>query len=362
MSLLDRYRTERLLVAAIDLDSIDDGALLRLELKRSQRLPRAHEGVPRADRGRIEPQPNEPELLDDLIIRFPAEQISTSESYHWKFVAPAGSIVKEAHLEVQNVPDAKAIADVIIENLADADSTIGASGGDAGGAEDKHPTGDPSVLAARIAKSVDDHLASDSYPDDDPHCDRVHIYYNSKPWLKVPPPIDATVVVVLRPNTMGTTRPGTIASWLATIALVTIAVTIGWEGCPFGGGWVGYRWDVDSVVAILLLGPTLLVAFIIRENEHLLAKRVLTHYRRRIATQAFLTFTAAALYALGVPPDAKWVALVLLALLSTTLTTLTVTSYMQSVRILAAASAPRSASGPSIDSLKDQGVPAEKGE
>ncbi len=92
--------------------------------------------------------------------------------------------------------------------------------------------------------------------------------------------------------------------------------------------------DASALAAVLLLGPTLLAAVIIRENEHLMTKRVLHQFRYRVAIEASTTFAAAVVYALGVPGEARWLLLMVFAVVSTATTGQTFRSYRHSQQLL----------------------------
>lgn len=133
--------------------------------------------------------------------------------------------------------------------------------------------------------------------DDDHHPDRAHIHFNrmlsSTGATAAEYDPDSTVRLALRPTYHDGLRAGMHLSWLSSLLLAFLAGSIGWTHA----GWdplvtwapVG-RPDANSIVALLLLGPTFALTLAARPDEHHLTKRVHARSRARLLTTAVVVF------------------------------------------------------------------------
>lgn len=352
-----RYHSFRYVIAALDLRHYEKapGAILRVSVAQSQTVPISEErGVPStgniSNGDRLRRSVRHPlstirsyfdsdlsweqlavPTTDDLMLTFELDEIGGCESFHFELVAPPGAVVKSALFNVETARPED------LRQLAEAQQRLALllpSGGEKQEAD--HVRQEQVRQAIANIRALAQSIRVRRVRDDDVHYDRVHLFASLDPDEEVIPP-EATVL--LRPMTMGTTRSGLISSFLATIVLVVLWGTIGWEGSP---AWsvapvtIRYESDLQSVVAMLLLGPTLFLASVIREREHLMTKRVLERHRRRLVVQAILSFTTAVLYALGPSDSVRWWVSVPLVVTSAVLSGVELRSYLRSWRTLRA--------------------------
>lgn len=210
-----------------------------------------------------------PPQPDDVYYRFHTRELQSAESFHVEVVCPPGVYVDEAWLIVSRPF----------------------------GSDDQ---GEGATTAVEILE----------IEDDDPHWDAAHFYYfHALPEASWTDPddgadiedIEAEVLAVLRPMYHGVMRSGRNTSILTTMLLILLTFTVGWiaSGLPAILHLPLRPTDANSVVSLLLLVPTIALALLVREDEHLLVKRVVETYRQRLAGIALSTFVLALLFAIG---------------------------------------------------------------
>ncbi len=137
-------------------------------------------------------------------------------------------------------------------------------------------------------------------PDHDPSPDRAKFYYTSSAGggsaeefsgvASDVKHIQGFVRLVLQPTYHDGMRQGLNLSLLSLGVLVFLALEMTW---PFG------RYTNESVVALLLVAPAIVVAGMLKPQEHPLTKRVLSLYRTRVSTIAVILFVVAMCIAVG---------------------------------------------------------------
>lgn len=122
-------------------------------------------------------------------------------------------------------------------------------------------------------------------------------YYNGQPVLRD----DAKLFISLRPMTMGLMRSGLLVSFLAFSLIAFFFATAGWAASGYSSiiPSITISPDVNSMVTIIALGPTLLGAIALRQEEHLLTKRVAASYRAALVVQVAFSVVVASIFAVG---------------------------------------------------------------
>lgn len=312
---LRRLRTRRSLVACVALpkEANGGGVLLRLMVTHSDRLADA---PPTAGDGFTE-FVNERRVTGDRVMHFEVEQVLDCESFHFELFAPKGALVKGGWLGLRDAP----LADVLR-----AVDEVSACTGD-----------DKEAYRAKMQQR----FPVQRFEQDDPHADRLHVYYTSdSPWCDVGEmaPPEARVAAILRPMpVMGTMIPGLVASVLASFVLLAMLFTVGWEGAPDSlPGWASRRYDmnIEAAVAVLILGPTLLATFVVGQDEHLLTRQLLASVRKMLVLQAATCFLVSGVLALEVLGRPLWFFLLVTSAGSLVCTWRVAMSYYRSRRAL----------------------------
>ena len=120
----------------------------------------------------------------------------------------------------------------------------------------------------------------------------------------------ALVNVAFIPLPHGNLMAGRIAAWASAASLVALATVsiIDALSAPATFGWT---LDANSIVTMLLIGPTLLIGVIVqREDGHFMTRRIYRTSRSWLVSCAVMTFLSAMLVAVGA--DANWLAGLLL--------------------------------------------------
>lgn len=105
-------------------------------------------------------------------------------------------------------------------------------------------------------------------------------------------PADHVVAVTMRVPVVGYLR----AVWLTSVATAVILVT---GRCFIGRVETAMQQRADAAVALLLVAPSLLAAYLVRPGEHAIASRLLRPIRYAVALTGCLSYLVAALLVLG---------------------------------------------------------------
>ncbi|MGH8907598.1 MAG: FUSC family protein [Egibacteraceae bacterium] len=258
-AIYDNYMEYRLVVPEVDLrphiDKRSKGAILRLVVSYPERLP-----DPARDSKKLE-------TVDDWPITLEVDQLEACESFHFELIAPTGISVR-----------------------------------------------DDGTLRIWTEKDKDPH----TFEDTDAYPDRAHFFCTiPKEWTTRDNPIrKSSVELVLRPMNEGATKGLVWTAGISAFTIFSLFVTVGWSSVPeLPRLFPEFQWryDTQSIVAALLLGPTLLSTMMIQNNEHMMTKRILGRLRGRVLAGGIATFVASLAFALGPPP---WVRFAVLALLT----------------------------------------------
>jgi hypothetical protein len=172
--------------------------------------------------------------------------------------------------------------------------------------------------------------------DDDSHSERTHLYFSSK---MLPTGMDwsnfqgAELKVRLRPTYLNGLRAGTYMSLLSLltswILFVMVGVPEATHVARIDFGEIS-KPDSISIVAILLLGLTLPIGILIRQDEHPLTKVVQGSFRARCFLISALMILTALAISLGIGGTPLYVVLLSISLLTTLLHAITLTSSLYS--------------------------------
>jgi hypothetical protein len=205
---------------------------------------------------------------DDLYVTVPTELVRETRSYHIEFTCPPGVYVDYGVL-------------VVVHGVR-------ADGSDAPG-----EMYDIEILEVE---------------DDDPHWATAHFYYNPQ-MSRLPSRddeeangiLEAALCVVLRPMYHGVMRSGANVAFLTTALLVVLAFSLGYDAAdyPLRLHLPLDERDTNSLVSLLLLVPSVALAVLVRQDEHLMTKYVIDRYRLRLGILALDTFAVAILFAVG---------------------------------------------------------------
>lgn len=137
--------------------------------------------------------------------------------------------------------------------------------------------------------------------------------------------------IFLRPMTIGHMRAGLLASLMTTCTVGFITWLYTWRltGWPGFGATVSQA-DINSVVTVIMLGPTLLTAITVRQDEHLMTKRVATSHRFGLTIQVAISLLFAACLAIGIVGSALGIASVAITAISTLVTLSLLRIYLAS--------------------------------
>ena len=241
---------------------------------------------PRTGRTTEPPPGHEPawvkrSYLDDVPVTIPAAQLGESQSYHFELRCPPGMYVHYGCLIVTRF---------VADDTSDPPTDDGPP--DASNVETVPPEEAFEVEVIEIE-------------DNDPHWDTAHFYYTSSlSQLGNDNPAtiaESSVVVVLRPMFHGALRTGVNVSALTAVLLTCLTLTLGWSAA----GWAFVieapfqERQTDALVSLLLLAPTIALALLVRQDEHLFTKFVLNAYRQRVGALAASTFAVAVAFAVG---------------------------------------------------------------
>jgi hypothetical protein len=173
--------------------------------------------------------------------------------------------------------------------------------------------------------------------DDESHCDRTHLYFSStlaSDLMSKDDFIGAEVQVTLRPTYLNGLRAGTHMSGLSVVTIWALFCTLGLPSInaldPSRdlGIYVGF--DSISIVAILVLGLTLPIGLLIRQDEHPLTKIIQGRFRARcFAISALMLLTALAI-AVGVRQRPLYLLLLVVSIATTLLYVTTLVSALHS--------------------------------
>lgn len=171
---------------------------------------------------------------------------------------------------------------------------------------------------------------------DDSHPDRAHLHFSREVSRRQASDIDyyaGSLRLVLRPSYHNGLRSGLNMSVISVLTLWLMTFIVGWPAANFA--WqpnplhIG-QFNTGSIVALLLLAPTAVIASIVRRDEHHLTKRVFGRYRMRLAmTGTFLFFSALAL-AVNVGGRPLFIWLLASSVISSILLAMTLLSAMYS--------------------------------
>ncbi|MGH8897429.1 MAG: hypothetical protein ACRDZ4_10495 [Egibacteraceae bacterium] len=271
IELVSRYKARRLVIVAVDADRSNGGNDLLA------RLVICHPEPCVPTRSRFT------KLVDDNHVTFPVEQLEDSERIHVEVIAPSGTYV---HKGLMTITTTRRAEDLTKERSYTREQT-------------------------------------------DPHPDRAHFYCTvNSGWISRRTFIkEANVDLIIRPLTMGMMGAGFLSCWLSLLSLAVFLFTL---GCPEILLVPELKEDVQSVVTVLLLGPTLLSGAIIRQGEHLMTKRMVLPLRCRLGAAGLATLIASAAFALGVVGEILCTLLKILTIISATITLGTSISYTKS--------------------------------
>lgn len=214
--------------------------------------------------------------LDDAPISIVAGSLGEAASYHLEVTCPAGMFIETSKLVVTRVS------------------------GDTSDEIDE-AYGGPTVVGGVEVWEIDE---------DDPRWDTAHFYYSAsygqEEGTDPPEILESVAALILRPMYHGVLRAGTNVSILTTALLATLTLSLGWEagGLPTLVELPLVQRDTNSVVSLLLLVPTIALAVLLRADEPLLTKWVMSSYRQRLAVVGLANFVAAVAFAIGL--DGLW--------------------------------------------------------
>ncbi|MGH8902179.1 MAG: hypothetical protein ACRDYA_10970 [Egibacteraceae bacterium] len=267
----DNYMVYRLVIPVVDLrphiDNYSKGAILRLVVSNLEVLkPLEPVNGNQGDK----PAPYVQRLrdyfatVDDWHAKFDVDQVEACHSFHFELIAPAGiRVMDNGTLTIEGQKDPVKLKDT------------------------------------------------------DPYDDRAHFFHViSEDWVHDDVIKRSRVELVLRPMDDGLASGLFWTAALNTAVLCILFFTTGWSATGLPGLNVKFRPDTQSIVTALLLGPTLLATFMIRDTEHVMTKRILIKPRRRVAVSGIATFVASLTFALETPPSISAILLALLTLLT----------------------------------------------
>jgi hypothetical protein len=151
----------------------------------------------------------------------------------------------------------------------------------------------------------------------------------------------ADVRVALRPTYHEGLRGAMHVSLLACAELWFLFATIGWSAAGKSCVWCGWRFtgaDTNSVVAALMLAPTVAIGFVARQGENDAARRVHSGSRTRLGLVAIILLFAALAVALRPTGVSAYRVLLAASVAASVISILNVTSavltavYMQQIR------------------------------
>jgi hypothetical protein len=130
--------------------------------------------------------------------------------------------------------------------------------------------------------------------DDDYNPDRAHLHFTPSIGSEYHPADSSAddyypgqLKLVVRPTYHSGLRAGLHISLVATAALWALALSTGWSTAGYDcrlmcGVALAERPDINSIVSVLLLAPSLAIAVVLRQDEADFAKRVQSRYRMRL--------------------------------------------------------------------------------
>lgn len=203
-----------------------------------------------------------PASLDDTLVVIPVPLMDTAESYHMEVACPSGAYVSKATLvSTMKLPSGRIEVLEVVE-------------------DDRHWN------VAHASFHIGMHTESEVLAED----------IQSRR-------LDSGFLLVLRPMYHGLMRTGKNVSLISVGLLWLLTFTLGWDGL----GWPpviemprASNPQLESIVAMMLLVPTVILSFIVRQDENLMTKSVADGFRRRIGMLATITFAAALILAVGV--------------------------------------------------------------
>lgn len=158
------------------------------------------------------------------------------------------------------------------------------------------------VSAAQLVVTrYDDHRRPDITiaDDDDMRLTSARFYVPFIRELRDHSVLEATAAIVLRPLYGGQLRPAMAVSVLTTAILVAVGILHVFPAVGSPDLLTKANDRAESLVAILLLVPSLFLASLVRQVEHPIAKAVLWPLRLRLSVMLVLSVAAAVLVAVG---------------------------------------------------------------